>query len=122
MRLVLPRRVNDSGHCEPHSLSIAQGVARSASSPAILKGVLRPEVPVLQIALHLLQLVRPQALVNAGGQRVTQRGDNVPVAVEAHLLARLKAGVKEPKVRDNLQRKEKWHQNATCKWCLCTFE
>lgn len=71
-------------------------------SPAILKGVLRTEVPVLQIALDLFQLVRPQALVDARGQRVTQRGDDVPVAVKAHLLAHLKAGVEEAKVRDDL--------------------
>ena len=54
MRLILPSpclipevivsRIHYLLHRESHR----------SSSPAILKGVLRPEVPVLQIALHLL--------------------------------------------------------------------
>lgn len=84
-------------------------------SPAGLVRVLRPEVPVPQIAPDLFQLIGPQALVHARGQCVAQRGDDVPVAVETHLLAHLKAGVEEAKVRHDLWKDEKWPHNINLK-------
>lgn len=62
------------------------------------------KVPVVQVTLHLLQLVGPQALIDPRRELVAQGRDDVAVTVEAQLLARLKAGEKKAKVGDNLGR------------------
>lgn len=77
----------------------------SLVSPAVSKRRLPcPKVPVFQVALHLLQLVGPEALVDPWRELVAQGRDDVAVTVEAQLLARLKAREKETKVGNNLQR------------------
>lgn len=64
------------------------------------------KVPVFQVALHLLQLVWPQALVDARRELVAQWWDDVAVAVKAKLLTHLEAGEEEAKVGDDLSETE----------------
>lgn len=83
----------------------APGVT-SLVSPAVSKRRLpRPKVPVFQVSLELLQLVRPEALIDPRRELVAQGRDDVAVTVQAQLLAHLKAGEKETKVGNNLWRK-----------------
>lgn len=75
----------------------------SEASPAVSQGrPPRPEAAVFQVALGLLQLVRPEALVDARRQFVAQRRDDVAVAVKADPLAHLEAGEKKTEVGDDL--------------------
>lgn len=77
----------------------------SLESPAVSKRRLPcPKVPVFQVALHLLQLVGPEALVDPWRELVAQGRDDVAVTVEAQLLAHLKACEKKTKIGNNLQR------------------
>lgn len=78
----------------------------SLVSPAVSKRRLpRPKVPVFQVSLQLLQLVRPKALIDPRRELVAQGRDDVAVAIQAKLLAHLKAGEKKTKVGHNLWRK-----------------
>lgn len=77
----------------------------SLLSPAVSKRRLPwAKVPVFQVTLHLLQLGRPEALIDPRCELVAQGGDDVAVTVEAQLLAHLKACVKKTKVGNNLWR------------------
>ncbi len=78
------------------------------SSPAVSKRRLPwPKVPVSQIALHLLQLVRPEALIDPRRKLVAQGWHDVPVLVKANLLTHLKACEKKAEVGNNLWRKDR---------------
>lgn len=77
-----------------------------ALSPLVSKrGLPWTKVPVLQVSLHLLQLVRPEALVDPRCKFVAQGWDDVPVAVKANLLTHLEAGEKKAEIGNNLWRK-----------------
>lgn len=77
-----------------------------ALSPLVSKRRLPwTKVPVLQVLLHLLQLVRPETLVDPRRKLVAQGWDDVPVAVKANLLTHLEAGEKKAEIGNNLWRK-----------------